>query len=115
MDPTAQSYCIFSLIKEITMSIHRKIGYQINDGETPSASSLTIIDILNVLEARHELLREQWQDIVEAIDEDTHDQLIDRAVVMDTELSRHKRFFRMLRERIEQKEVPLHFNCCVSQ
>jgi len=30
------------------MSIHRKIGYQLNDGENPSASSLTMIDILKV-------------------------------------------------------------------
>ncbi|MBU2761190.1 hypothetical protein [Acidithiobacillus sulfurivorans] len=68
-----------------------------------------ILDILDVLETRHDLVNEQWYALraelttlneEQVLDNQSQKKVSDRSLLMEQELSRYQRFFRVLRQNL---------------
>ncbi len=64
--------------------------------------SPTVIDILNVLENRQDLVHDQWTDLLQSIKESESSACSDRADILDAELSRYQRFLSILRKQVQE-------------
>ena len=86
--------------------------------------SQTLLDILNVLETRHDLVNEQWYALrteLAALHEEQamntpsqQRKMSDRSLLMEQELSRYQRFFHILRQTLLRRRIHnIHFsaNC----
>jgi len=67
--------------------------------------SPTVIDILNVLESRQDLVHDQWNNLLKNIQESESPECSDRAVALDAELSRYRRFLSILRKQVQENSA----------
>lgn len=82
--------------------------------------SQTLLDILNVLETRHDLVNEQWYALrtelaalheEQAMNIQSQRKMSDRSLLMEQELSRYQRFFHILRQTLLRRRIQsAHFS-----
>ncbi|WP_308387911.1 hypothetical protein [Acidithiobacillus sp. AMEEHan] len=63
-----------------------------------------LLDVLDVLENRHEVLQDKWQNVLEALPEDCSDDLVQHKILMETEISRYRRYLLLIRDHLLQQE-----------
>ena len=84
-----------------------KIKYLIarNSAVTPQPSlSPTVVDILQVLEDRQELVHEQWRELLTDLQAESSE-YSEKAVVLDAEMSRYRKFLSILRKQVQQNQL----------
>ncbi|MBU2812234.1 hypothetical protein HF670_08935 [Acidithiobacillus thiooxidans] len=73
-----------------------------------------ILDILDVLETRHDLVNEQWYALraelstlneEQVLDNHSQKKVSDHSLLMEQELSRYQRFFHIFRQNLLQKKA----------
>lgn len=95
------------------MEVHMKSKQLLSVKEEPVFDDQTILEILNVLELRHDLVNEQWHALkveLESLNEertpnDTNQKrMADQGLLMEQELSRYQRFFQILRQSLKHSK-----------
>lgn len=64
----------------------------------------SMIDVLDILEERHQIVRESWENVVRTLPDNCLDDLAQKAIVMDTELARYRRYIALLRDRMLRQQ-----------
>lgn len=76
-----------------------------NSAVTPQPSlSPTVVDILQVLEDRQELVHEQWRELLTDLQAESSE-YSEKAIVLDAEMSRYRRFLAILREQVQERRI----------
>ncbi|MDD3761193.1 MAG: hypothetical protein PHO57_10245 [Acidithiobacillus sp.] len=70
----------------------------------PESISPTVIDILRVLEDRQELVHEQWRELLTDLQAESSE-YSEKAVVLDAEMSRYRKFLSILRKQVQQNQL----------
>ncbi|MBU2755340.1 hypothetical protein HFU84_02535 [Acidithiobacillus sp. CV18-2] len=72
---------------------------------TPQPSlSPTVVDILQVLEDRQELVHEQWRELLTDLQAESSE-YSEKAIVLDAEISRYRRFLAILRSQVQERRI----------
>ena len=64
----------------------------------------SMMDVLDILEERHQIVRESWEQVVRTLPDDCLDDLTQQTIVMETELARYRRYLALLRDRMLRQQ-----------